>query len=86
MAEKKKRSDLFLDPEFCEYYREHKHKQDNITRMINGNICRICVTEDEDELYRQYCSLNFHLQELITLQRKKMLKQDELGYERDKNR
>lgn len=84
MEEKKNRSDLFLDPIFCEFYREHKHKQDNITRMIDGNICRICVTEDEEELYRQYCALNSHLQELITLQEMKLRKQDELGYERKK--
>ena len=84
MEEKKNRSDLFIDPIFCEFYREHKHKQDNITRMIDGNICRICVTEDEEELYRQYCALNSHLQELITLQKMKLQKQDELGYERKK--
>ena len=82
MDEKKKLSDLFLDKDYIEFYGEHKRKQDNITRMIDGNICRICVCEDEIELFRQYYSLHIHLQELLHLQRVKFDKQEELGYER----
>lgn len=65
----KKITDLFLDKEYIEFYKEHKRKQDNIVDMINGNICRICVCDDEEELYKQYYNLNLHLFELLRLQK-----------------
>ena len=68
--------DLFFDKEYRAFYNELKHKQDNITCMIDGNICRICVCENEEELYRQYYSVNLHLQELLRLQKSKLLKQE----------
>ena len=80
-VDKKKHEDLFLDKEYIDFYHEHMRKQRNITDMIDGNICRICVCDDK-ELYRQYYALNYHLQELIRLQSEKFHKQEELGYGR----
>lgn len=78
--EKKDKNNLFLDKEFCAFYQDFKHEQDNITDMLDGNICRMCVCEDEKELYTQFFNANKRLVQLLELQKKKFKKQEELGY------
>ena len=80
---KKKLTDLFLDKEYIEFYKEHRHKQNNIVDMLEGNKNRMCVCDTEEELYIQYFAATVKLQELLRLQKAKFKKQIELGYERE---
>ena len=79
---KKQLADLFLDEEYIEFYKEHRHKQNNIIDMLEGNKNRMCVCDTEEELYIQYFAATVKLQELLRLQKAKFNKQKELGYER----
>lgn len=71
--------DLHLNKEYINYYREyHKPKQDNLTDMLDGNICRICVCDTEEELYLQYYHACNKLHDLVLLQQRKFNKIKEI--------
>lgn len=77
---KKNRENIFLDREFIKFYNTHKHEQNNITDLLDGNICRMCVCETEEELYEQFYNATAKLTLLLQLQNKKFQKIKELGY------
>ena len=64
--------DLFLNSKFVSFYcQEHKPKQDSICDMLEGNINRMCICDDKEELYIRFFSAVGNLQELCQLQCKK---------------
>ena len=73
-------SDLFIDKEYLEFYRNYKHEQDNNTDMLTGNINRMCVCKTKEELYIQYFNATARLQELLRLRLTDFSKWEELGY------
>lgn len=71
--------DLFLNKEYIKFYSEElRPKQENIINMLNGNICRICVCDTEDELYLQYYHACNKIHDLVLLQQRKFNKIKEI--------
>ena len=82
MSEEKKLTDLFLDADYIEFYRDYQCEKDNVVDMLTGNKNRMCVCDTKEELYRQYFNATVRLQELLRLRLRDFAKREELGYGR----
>lgn len=72
------RIDLYLNKEYIEFYKSHKQKQHNLTDLLDGNICRMCVCESKEELQQQSLNATRKILVLYDLQLKRLEKQEEI--------